>query len=155
MDKAGEYLRWGVASFKNGKKGEAQSLFIRALKEDQENGLAWLWLGTVADSAEHRLVCLQKTLEIDPSNSTAMKLLRKFSPFGDSETEPNDAPHQNVNRHLSLPAAEMGSDVPQFAGSPDQKIETDRLTEFLLVLGVVIMVLAITAVLVMFFQSFS
>lgn len=154
MDKAGEYLRWGVASYKNGKKGEAQSLFIRALKEDQENGLAWFWLGTVAESTDHRLVCLQKTLEFDPSNSTAMKLLRKSCPLGETETVPKEALPQSGDRPLLPSAAEMG-DASHSPESTDRNLETDRYTDYLLVMGVVIMLLAITAVLVMFFQSFS
>jgi ketosteroid isomerase-like protein len=66
-------LKRGIAAFKSGQNTEARMLFEQALKQDQRNEKAWLWMSCVVETDEDRRACLEKVLAINPSNTAAIR----------------------------------------------------------------------------------
>jgi tetratricopeptide (TPR) repeat protein len=66
-----DLLRQGIAAAKAGQREHARDLLMRVVEQDEENGLAWLWLSGVVDSLDDREVCLENVLSIDPDNTLA------------------------------------------------------------------------------------
>lgn len=76
-------------------KNRAQNLLQQAIALDETNAKAWLWLSTVVDSPQDRLICLENVLSLDPANAAAHKgvaLLKQQYPelFDDSAAEESD-----------------------------------------------------------------
>lgn len=66
-----DLLRQGIAAAKAGQRERARDLLMQVVEQDEENGLAWLWLSGVVDSLDDREVCLENVLSIDPDNTLA------------------------------------------------------------------------------------
>ncbi len=62
-----------IAAAQAGRKAEARRLLEAVLEVDQRNESAWLWLGTVVESEEERITCLENVLTINPNNEVARK----------------------------------------------------------------------------------
>lgn len=77
-------------------KLRAQKLLQQVIELDETNAKAWLWLSTVVNSPQDRLICLENVLTLDPANAAAHKgvaLLKQQYPelFDDSAAEESDA----------------------------------------------------------------
>lgn len=68
-------LREAVAAVKKGDRAVARTLLREIIHEDPRNSQAWLWLAGVADSVAEVTHCLEKVLEVDPSNQMATERL--------------------------------------------------------------------------------
>lgn len=81
----------GIAAAKAGRKDEARQLLQQSLRLDPASEPAWLWLASVARDQRERLFCLQRLLEINPNNDTALKALAQAQ----QSNEPTSAPAES------------------------------------------------------------
>lgn len=75
MDDARELRQQGIRAAKAGQKDEARRLLQQSLRLEPDSEPAWLWLASVASNTRERVFCLNKVLEINPNNDTALKAL--------------------------------------------------------------------------------
>ena len=73
-------LKQGIAAAKEGRNAEAWRLLDQALRQNQRNELAWLWLSRVVDSQEQQIKCLENVLAINPHNTVARETLDELQP---------------------------------------------------------------------------
>jgi tetratricopeptide (TPR) repeat protein len=73
MDVATAELQAGIAATRAGDKEQARNCFIRALKHDPRNEIAWLWLSHVMPTVEQALRCIDHLLTINPHNKQAQE----------------------------------------------------------------------------------
>ena len=64
-------LDQAIVAVQEGRKAEARQLLESVLDADERNEKAWLWLGSVVDSDEERIICLENVLTINPNNEMA------------------------------------------------------------------------------------
>lgn len=57
---AARLTKEGIAAARSGERERAHALLRRAIKEDDENPTAWLWLSKTASTARDRTACRQK-----------------------------------------------------------------------------------------------
>jgi hypothetical protein len=70
--------RWvneGINLLRKGKVVEAERALRIAVKEDNRNVEAWLWLSQAVESEAEKMTCLLKVLEMDPRNIVARQKL--------------------------------------------------------------------------------
>lgn len=70
------FVQRGITASRENRKDFASQCFQQALAHDNENELAWMWLASVADSAEEKTAHLEKVLMLNPENETARASLR-------------------------------------------------------------------------------
>lgn len=66
-------LQQAVNAANAGRKEEARRLLEGLLDVDERNEQAWLWLSSVIDEDEDRIICLENVLTINPRNEAARK----------------------------------------------------------------------------------
>jgi len=71
-------LEAGIAAFKAGKRDEARSLLIAAMKDAPNNENVWGWLYQVSNNDIERIQALRKVVAINPQNVKAKELLDKL-----------------------------------------------------------------------------
>ncbi len=74
-EQARELRQRGIAAAKAGQKDEARQLLQQSIRLDPTSEAAWLWLASVVNTPAERRFCLEKLLEINPQNETALKAL--------------------------------------------------------------------------------
>jgi tetratricopeptide (TPR) repeat protein len=79
-DQARELRQQGIAAAKAGQKDQARQLLQQSIRIESNNEAAWLWLASVARDQRERIFCLQKILEINPTNETALRALEGINP---------------------------------------------------------------------------
>ncbi|MDW8303718.1 MAG: response regulator [Acidobacteriota bacterium] len=72
------FVQRGINAYKEDRKGLARQFFEEALKHDEENELAWLWLASVTDEEQEKISFLERVLQINPENETARDSLEKI-----------------------------------------------------------------------------
>ncbi len=75
-----EWLRDGIAAAKAGRRDEARKLLMRVVEANESSEQGWIWLSSVMDTDEDRLVCLENVLTLNPDNVQAragLKWLRE------------------------------------------------------------------------------
>ncbi|MFO7320602.1 MAG: tetratricopeptide repeat protein [Chloroflexota bacterium] len=65
----------GIEAAKRGSREEARLLLQQAIRLDPQSEPAWIWLASVVDDPRERIFCLEKTLELNPHNETALRAL--------------------------------------------------------------------------------
>lgn len=73
---AKNFVQRGVDASNEAQMDLARQCFLQAVVHDERNEMAWFWLASIADSAEEKLSHLQKVLNINPENETAVKALQ-------------------------------------------------------------------------------
>ncbi len=73
---AKNFVQRGVDASNEAQMDLARQCFLQAVVNDERNEMAWFWLASIADSAEEKLSHLQKVLNINPDNETAVKALQ-------------------------------------------------------------------------------
>ena len=63
----------GIAAAKAGDRHTARRLLTRAVRENPESELAWLWLSSVLDTPQAKAFCLREVLALNPDNRAAQK----------------------------------------------------------------------------------
>jgi hypothetical protein len=69
-------LAQGIAAARAGDRQAARRLLAEAAQRDPGSELAWLWLSGVLDTTQGRSFCLQRALEINPTNEIARRGLQ-------------------------------------------------------------------------------
>ena len=87
------WLRAGIAAAKAGERDKARDLLMEALRADEENEMAWLWLSGVVQTAEEQRICLENVLTLNPDNQAAQRGLTQLPvrPGNDPNTAPPDS----------------------------------------------------------------
>jgi tetratricopeptide (TPR) repeat protein len=78
-EQARELRQQGIAAAKAGQKDQARQLLQHSIRLEPNNEAAWLWLASVARDQRERVFCLQKILEINPNNETALRALAELN----------------------------------------------------------------------------
>lgn len=66
------FVQRGIDASKDTHKDFAKQCFLQAVVHDNRNETAWLWLASVSDSEEEKTAYLQKVLDVNPDNGTAL-----------------------------------------------------------------------------------
>jgi len=102
---ASDKLNRAVALIKAGNKPAALSILKEVIQANPRDEDAWLWLYSCVDEADQKIVCLQKALEINPSNQQAQRALQKLTglkPQPDQQTESlNATPTPAISKNES------------------------------------------------------
>ncbi len=69
-------IQRGIDAAEEGQKDQAAEFFGKALEYDQQSALAWMWMASLSDSNEGKLLYLEKALSIDPENHSAIDAYR-------------------------------------------------------------------------------
>ncbi len=72
------FVERGIDAAQENQKEFANHCFMEALRHNNENEMAWLWLATNSDSPEEKIAHLQKVLNINPENETALASLKSL-----------------------------------------------------------------------------
>lgn len=114
-DQARELRQQGIAAAKAGQKDQARQLLQQSIRIEPNNEAAWLWLASVARDQRERVFCLQKILEINPTNETALRALEGVNP---PDSSPAAAPGtQRITGETATVAREQDM-MSQPAGVP-------------------------------------
>ena len=70
------FVQRGIEASKERQKDFAKQCFLQAIVHDNQNEMAWLWMASVAGSDEEKSMHLQKVLNINPENATALSSLK-------------------------------------------------------------------------------
>jgi tetratricopeptide (TPR) repeat protein len=80
-------LQTAVTLIRQGQKEQGRDLLLQVVQADENNEIAWLWLGAVVDSLEDQITALENVLAINPNNSSAQKGLAQLR-----AQQPDDVP---------------------------------------------------------------
>jgi hypothetical protein len=102
-----------IAAIRAGDTKTGQRLLAEVILSDPRNETAWLWMSSVVDSEEHRRMCLERALAINPNNKTARRALevlrQKQAPLqADKQPMPPPAAAQPVQ---PIPATEIKQEL--------------------------------------------
>ncbi len=70
----------GIAAHKENRIALAKQFFEEAIRNDEENELAWLWLASISEDPQQRISLLEKVLQLNPNNEQAknsLEVIRK------------------------------------------------------------------------------
>ncbi len=70
------FVQRGINASHQNQKEFAKQCFLQAIVHDQQNEMAWLWLASSSDVPEEKCLHLQKVLNINPDNKTAISSLK-------------------------------------------------------------------------------
>lgn len=95
-----EWLRDGIAAAKSDRLDEARELLMRVVESNERSEQGWLWLSSVVETDEDRLICLENALTLNSDNAQAragLKWLRQrgagdASPTSDGQSTEISAP---------------------------------------------------------------
>lgn len=73
-------MQEGMAAAKAGDQRRARTMLIEASELDPDNESVWLWLSSVAETAEEAAGYLRRALKINPNNERAREWLAKIQP---------------------------------------------------------------------------
>lgn len=71
-------FRNGIDALNAGNKEEARRIFHAYISRHPENENGWIWMYHAARNDSERIQCLEKILQIAPSNQRAQRLLKKL-----------------------------------------------------------------------------
>lgn len=70
------FVQRGIEASKESQSGFARQSFLQAIVHDDQNEMAWLWLASISEIIEEKKSHLQKVLNINPNNETALASLK-------------------------------------------------------------------------------
>ena len=70
---AAEMLRDGIEAAREGNRSEAKVLLLRVTEVEPRNEDAWIWLASIGEYPEERLVYLENVLRLNPENERALE----------------------------------------------------------------------------------
>ena len=109
-------LQSSIAYIKSGNRTAGQQLLMKVIKADPKNEAAWLWMASAVDDLERKKECLQKVLQINPSNEVAKKALPKI----ESLMPPAPVEPPTLEDTASKPA-QGGASAADWVGSIDRE----------------------------------
>ena len=69
------FVQRGISAVREGQKEFGKQCFLQGIVHDGENEMAWLWLASISERQEEKISHLQKVLQINPDNETALSSL--------------------------------------------------------------------------------
>ncbi len=69
------FVQRGINASRDNQKEFAKQCFLQGIVHDSENEMAWLWLASTSEAQEEKISHLQKVLQINPNNETALSSL--------------------------------------------------------------------------------
>lgn len=69
------FVQRGINAVRDNQRDFGRQCFLQGIVHDGENEMAWLWLASISDVQEEKLAHLQKVLQINPNNETALASL--------------------------------------------------------------------------------
>lgn len=69
---AKNFVQRGIDASEANQPDAASQYFSQALEYDEQNPMAWLWLASLSDSDQGKITYLEKVLEFDPENESAL-----------------------------------------------------------------------------------
>jgi hypothetical protein len=148
-------LQQAVMAAKAGRTAEARHLLETVLDADRHNEQAWIWMSSVVDSDEDRVICLENVLTINPQNETARKGLAALgvTPEVDVLSSPSISKEVSEDYAVApppaLPTASVEGDVPS-----DLSTTSDR-RPFILITVVLVLILICTVISILAFVLLS
>ena len=143
-----ELVNQGIKAYKAGEKKDARDLFLQAIKLNDRNEKAWLWLSGVIGSVEKRRVCLENVLAIDPENKAAQKGLAQLDA---RENQPAPEVKQPSTAESSVSqAAESAPAPPRPKTKTTVSKKEKNNTNMILAIGAVVVVILFCCVGIMF-----
>jgi tetratricopeptide (TPR) repeat protein len=92
-----DLLDEGIAAAKRGERERSRDLLLRVVDISKENESAWLWLSSVVDSDEDRIICLQNALVLNPDSEPAKRGLGRLDHFPDKASETKSKVYIDIN----------------------------------------------------------
>jgi hypothetical protein len=140
-------LREGISAAKAGRKEEARQLLEAVLDADERNEQAWLWMSSVVDSDEERLICLENVLAINPNHEIARKGLAALGTVPEAPPDVSDAVADTAS---TMPQAE-----PQRGRAPSDQMSRPDRRPFIVITIVLVLMLICTVVSILAFVVLS
>ncbi len=106
-----------------------RSLLMQSLRLDPENEMAWLWLSKTVGDKDKKLQCLERALEINPSNEQARAQFNKLSGIAPPASADRETP---VERKAAPPPKPTGSDaarIKQLLTNADALLKQDKVED--------------------------
>lgn len=107
---AQQLFKQAVAAAKQRNLPAARQLIQASIRKDPANPLAWLVYASIAESKRDKLLCLKKTLELDPDNAQAQKMVQEMG------VDPAQLIH--AGEPSAAPPAEEPSAAPEQPTAP-------------------------------------
>jgi CheY-like chemotaxis protein len=101
-EKSLEFLKQAVALAKSGQKMEARALLLNAISQNPGNEMAWLWLGSVAETSEEARASLEQALVLNPTHEAAAAWLERLEEGMQGE-DTESAPESTSSRGMEDP----------------------------------------------------
>ena len=118
MTNSDPLIQAGIKALKAGERDQARKLLTQAVKQDERNEKAWLWLSGAVKTKEERRLCLENVLAIDPDNATAIKGLTKLGfPIPKPDPLPPPEPEPDIKEDWSTPYFDPAN-VPADVNNP-------------------------------------
>jgi hypothetical protein len=106
-------LRQAIAAAKEGRQAEARHLLEMVLDADERNEHAWLWMSSVVDDEEERIICLENVLTINPQNEAARKGLAALGIIPEIDQSSSLLVSEDVSENYPVsPTESRDGDVP-------------------------------------------
>ena len=140
-----ELLQKGINAAKAKQVAEARSILKQVVELEPRNETAWLWLSSVVETDEQRIVCLENVLAINPANKVAQKGLSVLR-----QKATTIKPLPEATERLSPPKTPSAAQSP--VPSPSQAAKPKcKLSPTVIWLSVTIVLFVICNVLVILF----
>ncbi len=122
-------LQRGIEAARAGRRAQARSHLVRAVRQDPHNPIAWFWLAYLLDSPRQQFDCLRQVLRLDPAHVEARQAIallqagEKLPPLPPEkeppvEEEGSAASEGMAPRPETAPPGEgappPGADLPEF-----------------------------------------
>ena len=118
MTNTDQLIQAGIKALKSGDRDNARKLLMQAVKQDEQNEKAWLWLSGAVKTKEDRRICLENVLTINPDNEMAQKGLTKMGfPIPEPAPPPEPEPEPDIDEDWSTPYFDP-ADVPEEVNDP-------------------------------------
>lgn len=72
------FVQRGIEACQESRADFGKQCFLHALGQDQNSEMAWLWLASVTEEIEEKIIHLQKVLSLNPDNETAQSSLKSL-----------------------------------------------------------------------------
>ena len=82
-----DFTKQGISALKAGDKAQARTLLSKAVRQDNQNVLAWYALSFAAEKEKEQVFCLQRVLQLDPNHAKAQQRLAKIT----AHSEPSES----------------------------------------------------------------
>jgi hypothetical protein len=79
-----QLFKEGVEAIRAGDKAAGRAKMMRIVQQDEMNEQAWLWLSSVVETDEERIIALENALTVNPDNDGARRMLEKLEARSES-----------------------------------------------------------------------